>query len=127
MTPDREFVKRLVVLAEVMGEPLSEIRIGGYWAALADLPTDDLYVAMDDALRTSKFFPRPAELRTRAEEVVSKRNERRWALEGPPHRLRLSPGDTHASEEQWQEFLGNMRRIIKTMPGPKAHSRKART
>lgn len=118
MTPDVEFVKRLVVLAEVMGEPLSEMRIGGYWAALSDLDLEDLCAAMDRALKTSRFFPRPAEIRATVEDIASKRWERRQALQGPPDRLRLLPGDTLATDGQWQTFLTDMRKLIKTMPEP---------
>jgi hypothetical protein len=64
--PDAEFVKRFLALAEVMGETLSDVRIAGYWSALDDLTPNDLYAALNDALRTCTFFPKPAEIRHRA-------------------------------------------------------------
>ncbi len=53
----------LAVLAETFNEPVSDVRAEGYYMALADLQIVDIESAAKDALRSCKFFPRPAELR----------------------------------------------------------------
>jgi len=47
-----------------------------YWLALRDIPADDLRAAFVDLLRTCKFMPTPAEIRSAA---VSKGALRRYA------------------------------------------------
>jgi len=62
-TDHTTFARALVVLAETLGEPLSELRGEGYWEALRDLPLGAVLAAMHEALRMSRFFPKPADLR----------------------------------------------------------------
>ena len=119
MSPDLEFAKRLGVLAEVLGEALTPVRVAGYWAALSDLEPADLYAAMDHALKTSRFFPRPAELRDHAGSLAEAR--RRLLLdESPvvPHYRRLEPGDVPASPERVAAFFAELRQRIRSMPEP---------
>ena len=127
MEPDTEFVRRFVLLAEVLAEPLSEKRIAGYWAALSDLEPSDVWAAMDHALKTNPYFPRPAELRAYAEDLAQKRAERR-RLEHPvvPRYQRLEPGDTPVGSERIAAFFAELRQKIKTMPGPQPPSRERR-
>jgi hypothetical protein len=62
--PDRATVARmLAAFSEVFGEPMTETRIEGYLAALADVPTEHLRLGMQQAMRACQFFPKPAELR----------------------------------------------------------------
>lgn len=58
-----KLAEMLVVLAETFNEPVSDLRAEGYYEALKDLPFEVVEQAGLMALRTSKFFPRPAELR----------------------------------------------------------------
>lgn len=57
------FSARLVELGEVFDVKLTESKLLLYFQALQDLPLDAVQHAIIDALRTQKFFPRPAELR----------------------------------------------------------------
>src|SRR5438874_1621180 len=62
---DREqFTKWLFLLAEGFKEPMSELRLEAYWMALEhEISIVQMGDAVREALRSSKFFPRPAELR----------------------------------------------------------------
>ena len=123
MPPDVEFATRLGVLAEVFGESLTPNRVAGYWAALSDLEPGDLYAAMDHALKTCRFFPRPAELRDHAESLAEDRRRRRLE-ESPvvPHYRRLEAGDVPVSPERLTAFLAELRQMVKAMPGPEPRS-----
>ena len=56
------FAEAMHVLAETMGEPVSDIRAEGYFAALSDLPFEAVKAAVLTAVRTCRFFPKPVEL-----------------------------------------------------------------
>lgn len=49
-----------------VSEDEAAARIELYWLALNDIPIDDLRAAFVDLVRTSKFLPTPAEVRTAA-------------------------------------------------------------
>jgi hypothetical protein len=57
---------QLTVLAEAFGEPLTQERAEIYVGSLASIPGDRLRVAFARALNESTFFPKVAELRSRA-------------------------------------------------------------
>lgn len=59
----QEFASALGGLAETFGEPLSAGRIDGYFLALKDLPMEAVLASIARAMRSSRFFPKPAELR----------------------------------------------------------------
>lgn len=59
-----EFRNRLVALAEVFDLKLAATRQALYFEALRDLPFEDVARALNHAIKTCTFFPRPAELRT---------------------------------------------------------------
>lgn len=65
MTTDEngEFSRRLAALAEVFDVKLSAARVALYFESLRDLPLEVVVVAMNQALKGCKFFPRPIELR----------------------------------------------------------------
>jgi hypothetical protein len=70
--PDRATVARMIAaLAEVFGEALTEVRLEGYLAALADVPTDALRAGLQRAMKTARFFPRPAELRSAVDAALA--------------------------------------------------------
>ena len=119
MSPEGEFAARLGILAEVFGEVLTPIRVGGYWAALSDQAPSDVWAALDHALKTSKFFPRPAELRDQALACADQRRKAQ-ADQAPvePGYRRLSEGDIVASPERIAAFWAEMRALIKSMPAP---------
>jgi hypothetical protein len=53
----------LGALAEVFGEAITDGRMEGYLAALADVPLASLKLGLQHATRTLTWFPKPAELR----------------------------------------------------------------
>lgn len=61
------FAKAMGVLGEAFNEPVSSVRVEAYWSALNDLDGQAVLAAMEQCLRTSKFFPRPADIRELAQ------------------------------------------------------------
>lgn len=61
--PAREFGRLLLTLAEGFGFELSDVQSRVYAEALGDLTLEQLRAACAAALRESRYFPRPAELR----------------------------------------------------------------
>lgn len=53
----------LMQLAEVLNEPMSEMRLSAYLVALDDLDARAVVAALAAQLRTAVFFPKPAEIR----------------------------------------------------------------
>lgn len=69
--PDPIVVARMIgALAETLGEPLSEMRLEGYLAALADVPTERLKLGLARAMRGATFFPKPAEIRRMVDQAL---------------------------------------------------------
>jgi hypothetical protein len=78
-TDDRTaFARGLYALGETFGEPVSELRAEAYFDALSDLGILDVLGAMRTAIRTSKFFPRPVEIREQIEGNPQDRAELAW-------------------------------------------------
>jgi multidrug efflux pump subunit AcrA (membrane-fusion protein) len=85
-TDHERFVELLTLLATTFDAPMGSTRLEGYWRALEDMPLDALELAVDQALRTLRFFPKPAELREPAERHVAlEALDRRQLLEAPAH------------------------------------------
>ena len=59
----RAFVTLLYGLGEAYNHPVSEVAADIYFGALEDLAFDDVRRAVATHVQTSKFFPRPADLR----------------------------------------------------------------
>lgn len=78
-TDTEAFAAEMLILAEIYGETVSPARIRAYFAALDDLELPAVRDAMRHAARTSKFFPRPAELRELVEGAVDDRAVFQWA------------------------------------------------
>ena len=57
------FAQHLFLAGEVFNEPVSEARATAYFAVLADLEIDDVVTAITYAMRESRWFPRPADIR----------------------------------------------------------------
>jgi hypothetical protein len=78
--PDGSTVARmLAAFSEVFGEPMTETRIEGYLAALADVPTEHLRLGMQQAMRACTFFPKPAELRRAVDiALIAMEQSQRW-------------------------------------------------
>jgi hypothetical protein len=58
-----KFFRVMLALAETWKEPMSDLRLEGYWMGLCDLTIADLEAAALKAIRGCTYFPRPAELR----------------------------------------------------------------
>lgn len=58
------FFRTIIALAETWKEPMSDLRLEGYWMGLSDLKIADIETAAAKAIRGSTYFPRPAELRS---------------------------------------------------------------
>jgi hypothetical protein len=57
------FGQHLAACAETLGVDLTPARIEGYFVALRDLPIEPVLRAIEIATATSRFFPKPIELR----------------------------------------------------------------
>lgn len=117
---DREpFAKGLWTLAETFNEPMSDTKAEAYFNALSEFDITAVNVAMHHALRHSKFFPRPAELREHIEGTVDDGAEKAWAAVlkeirrvgyvGVPA---LEPRALRAVRELW----GSWQRLCETLP-----------
>ena len=82
---DRErFMRALLTLGEVFGETLSsEPRNEAYFRVLSDYDIAEVEAMMVGAMRTCRFFPKPAELIEQLEGSPADRAEEAWrVLEG---------------------------------------------
>lgn len=68
------------VMAEMFNEPVSTTKMEGYFAALSDLPYDDVSRAIRVVMQEARFFPRPVELREAVRGNPDQRAEQRWGL-----------------------------------------------
>lgn len=68
----------LAVLGETFNETVSDIRTEGYLMGLSDLQIEQVERGARQALKTSKFFPRPAELRELAVGSADDAAEMAW-------------------------------------------------
>jgi hypothetical protein len=61
---DRErFAAAITITSEVLGADLSPAKVEGYFQALQDLPIEGVLAGLAEARRSSRFFPKPAEIR----------------------------------------------------------------
>ncbi len=58
-----EFVARVAAIGELFGKELSQAVMQIYWETLKDLSLADFQTATNIVVKSSKFMPRPAELR----------------------------------------------------------------
>jgi hypothetical protein len=56
------FAHWLALLSEAFNEPVSEARAAAYWLAFESLSVDVFVHGVREAIRSSRFFPRPVEL-----------------------------------------------------------------
>ena len=78
MSSKSEFVAALYAAAEVFNEAISKTRVELYWAALCDLPVDELLASLSETIRSSTFFPKPAEIREWIEESDEVQADLAW-------------------------------------------------
>lgn len=73
-----EFSKAMMVLGETFNEPVSAVRIEAYYAALLDLNAAAVMAAMQQCMRSCRFFPKPAEIRELVEGDPETRSDGAW-------------------------------------------------
>jgi hypothetical protein len=81
MTQDEApaFLERLAALGEVFDAKFSEMKQQLYFEALKDLDLCDVVDGMNEALKTCKFMPRPAEIRELAVGSLEDQAGAAWA------------------------------------------------
>ena len=77
---DLEFATLMTGLAEVFAEPMSALRIAGYFGALKPFDLADVTRAINQALQECRFFPKPAELIEFIEGSKDGQAGKAWAL-----------------------------------------------
>lgn len=112
--------KILAVFSSVFNEPVDELKAEGYFAALKDLPLDAVRDAAHAAIKTEKFFPRPARLR----ELVTGSSEEladvAWAMLLRQIRREGYYGKPTLSETTWdvvRDLWGSWVNLCQTLPG----------
>ena len=91
--PNRDIATRwkavLAYLSEAYAlrdtQALSKTQAHIYADACADLPMDAVEEAARQLVRTSQWFPKPAELREAAERIRDQHEEQRWNRSLPAH------------------------------------------
>jgi len=73
------FAQQLFIAGEVFNEPVSEARASGYFAALSDLDVCDVVAGIVYAMRESRFFPRPADIRAFTTHTADELADIAWA------------------------------------------------
>lgn len=63
ITDSEEFGRRLVALAELFDATLTPVKVALYFEGLRDVSFERVAYALNAAVKTATFFPRPAELR----------------------------------------------------------------
>jgi len=74
----KAFALLMAGLAETFAEELSDARMAIYWGALEHLDIETVRAAANTIVRTSTFFPRPAEILNAAAGNVEDRAEMAW-------------------------------------------------
>ena len=91
-----EFIERMIALADLFGRKLSVGAAELSFRALKDLPSDEVFPAMDTTAVHGEFFPRPTDIRDHVrQERIQRRlsDSTREALsEGPGEPIALPAG-----------------------------------
>ena len=107
-----QFYKRLTVLAETMGEPMSPIRLTGYCEALEPVPFPAVLIGLRAAAEECRFFPKPAEIRELGVESREWRRLREAAFERTRPRFlprpRMSDEEMAANIEKLKRAVGRL-------------------
>ena len=103
MADKYEFQEKLEAVGRLFRRTITKEAFGFYWAIVAELPTDRVLRALDEAATSSKHMPTPAHLRE-ALAVVSEGSlseDDEWALkfEGWREDKRRRPEDY--PDEEW--------------------------
>ncbi len=74
------FAGHLAGLAEALGEPLSQSRINAYFGAMRAYELESVVRAINEALSTVRFFPKPVELIEMIEGAPTEQSLKAWHL-----------------------------------------------
>ena len=84
------FAEGLFMLGETFNEPISDVKVEAYFQALLTYDIEAVVMAIQGALRSCKFFPRPVELRELIDGSVEDAAEQAWgALLGEVRRASI--------------------------------------
>jgi hypothetical protein len=114
-----QLAKILAVFGSTFNEPVDDLKAEGYFAALRDLPLEDVRKAAYTALQTELFFPRPAKLREMITGNADEQADVAWGkllreirLEGYTGKPQLSDVTWKAVEELWGSWV----HLCQTLP-----------
>lgn len=110
------FFKRLSVLAETLGEPLTPVRLVGYCEALEDVPHAAVMLGLKDAAKACRWFPKPVEVRELALESPEWRRQRERELEAASAKLLPAP---QLTREEVRENIGRLQAMLRTLGSQK--------
>jgi hypothetical protein len=115
------FAQALAVLAETLGQPMSDLRMEGYFGALRDLDLDDVLHGIERALREETFnvLPTPGKLRTYAKGTSADEAEAAWlTLQETVRRVGFygRPGLPPALDETVQAVWGGWQGLCRDLP-----------
>lgn len=101
--PSTEFLEALkyemALTAETMNQELTALQNMGYIEALSDLNVEQVRAGFKRARRTLQFFPKPAEVRTLAEEEIEETRPKTYYLPEP------EPMWTDEDRKKWVEDI----------------------
>jgi hypothetical protein len=76
----KEFGRQMHTLCTAFDKQISDTLTDVYFAGLSDLPIEAIRHAVEQAIKTLKFFPKVAELRDLCEGTQNERAQRAWQL-----------------------------------------------
>lgn len=116
-----EFAEAMHALGHTFNEPVSTIRTEAYFDALADFTIEQVNAAARLAIRSSRFFPKPIELREFIEGTPDGHADDAWAaLIEQIRRVGYIGTPTFTDERTLRainETWGSWRRLCETLPG----------
>lgn len=87
---DRDaFAAQMTYLAEAFAERITPVRIAAYFMALRNYEIEYIRGAVEECIKTSRFFPKPAEIQ---EHCSALRGAYRRAIADNQRRMALPPG-----------------------------------
>lgn len=116
-----QFGEAMFALAAAFNEPMSKLRAEAYFDALSDLPMEAANVAVRLAMRQSRFFPKPVELRELIEGSPDGHADKAWGELIREVRRVGYMGTPQFSDERTLRAIGEVwggwRRLCETLPG----------
>jgi hypothetical protein len=121
MTHDdrKSLAQMLVVLGSTFNEPFDDFKLEGYFAALKDLPIDEVRRAGSEALQLDTFFPRPARIREIIGGSANEQAEAAWTTLMQQMRWEGYTGKPELPEPIWEvvrELWGSWVTLCQTLP-----------